>query len=985
MRCKSLLVLLAAGALVTGLASFTSPAVAVTPVGGTYVALAPARLLDTRDGTGTGTIAPVSAGGTVALQVTGQGNVPASGVAAVILNVTVTNPKSSGVITVYPDGTALPTASNLNFVRGQTVPNLVVVPVGTTGKVDLHANSGGTTDLVADVSGYFVAGASTSPGTFGSLTPTRLLDTRNGTGAPKQAVSAGGTLALQVTGRGGVPASGVSAVVMNVTVTQPTSSGVITAYADGPTVPTASNLNFVAGQTVPNLVVVPVAGNGKVDLHLTSSGTVQLVADVEGYFVAGAPAKPGAFTPLSPARLLDTRNGTGAPVGAVAPGGTLALQVGGRGGVPGTGASAVVLNVTVTQPTSAGVVTAYSSDLSSPPTASNLNFVRGQTVPNLVVVPIGSDGKVKLHVASAGTTHLVADVFGYFRGVGLVWSAPQSVDPLKGGLSSVSCLSPTNCYAGDSNGLALHYNGSTWATISNIDSTHGSIADITCPSPTFCAAADNAVEGVYQPLSFNGTKWTASPPVGSTPAGDISCLSSTFCILVDRAGNWQRGVGAAWSQPRNIDGSHALLSVTCISTSLCYAGDDNGGLLTFNGSTWSGPTPIDPGHALAGLKCVGASFCMAVDADGYYVQFDGSSWTTRTFFDTVGHVTNLACVSGPFCVAVDSSGKAVTFSGGLWGALQLISVPDAIVDVSCSSSTFCIAVTAAGGAVIFSGTPASWGSYHLVDPIVGQPTAVSCASTSFCAVVDASGGVMTYNGAAATAPIRVSPQISDLVAVSCPTTSFCAAVDAGGSAITYTGTWHAPVVVGANGDLVSVSCGSASFCVAVDAEGMAYRFDGSAWSSAGTADDHALLSVSCPSSTGCIALDSSGRVVTYSYTGTAPGTWSGPTGIGGGLNLRSISCTTTTSCVAVGTSSFAVQYNGTSGSFPAFTGGNLVSVSCASDTLCVGVGASTASSFDGSSWTPQSNVDLGGNLVSVSCVSTNCVAVDQQGQLIRSS
>src|ERR1035437_5505884 len=187
-----------------------------------------------------------------------------------------------------------------------------------------------------------------TPGGFTSLAPSRLLDTRDGTGAPAAPVASGGTVALQVTGRGGVPASGVSAVVLNVTVVDPTGLGYVTAYADGTTRPLASNLNFVPGQTVPNLVIAPVGSGGMVDLYNGSGGTIALIADVSGYTLAGAPGVAGAFGSLAPSRLLDTRFGVGGPQGAVGPGGTGHLQVTCAGGVPVSGVSAVVLNVTVT-------------------------------------------------------------------------------------------------------------------------------------------------------------------------------------------------------------------------------------------------------------------------------------------------------------------------------------------------------------------------------------------------------------------------------------------------------------------------------------------------------------------------------------------------------------------------------------------------------------------------------------------------------------
>jgi hypothetical protein len=379
---------------------------------GAFASLAPSRLLDTRVGTGAPQ-APVAASGTVNLQVTGRGGVPASGVSAVVVNVTVTGPAKAGFLTVYPSGTAQPTASNLNFVAGETIPNLVTVKVGTDGKITLTNNSAGTAHLIADVAGYYLAGTPTSPGTFVSLAPSRLLDTRVGNGAPNAPVAANGTVDLQVTGRGGVPASGVAAVVVNVTVTAPTTAGFLTVYPTGTSQPTASNLNFTAGQTIPNLVTVKIGTGGKIKLTNNSAGSVQLIADVAGYYLAGTPTVPGAFVSLDPSRLLDTRVGNGAPNAPVAASGTVDLQVTGRGGVPASGVAAAVVNVTVTGPAAGGFLTVYPSGTAQP-TASNLNFSAGQTIPNLVTVKVGTGGKIKLTNNSGGSAQLIGDVAGYF-------------------------------------------------------------------------------------------------------------------------------------------------------------------------------------------------------------------------------------------------------------------------------------------------------------------------------------------------------------------------------------------------------------------------------------------------------------------------------------------------------------------------------------------------------------------------------------------
>jgi Laminin G domain len=375
-----------------------------------FTPLTSTRVLDTRNGTGAPQ-GPVAAGGTVHLALLGAGGVPSSGVSAVALNVTATSPTRSGFVTAYPDGTAMPATSNLNFVAGQTVTNLVVVPVGADGAVALTNGSGGSSQLVGDVAGYYVGGAA-APGSFGSLTPARVLDTRNGTGAPVGQVAPEATVHLAVLGAGGVPRSGVSAVLLNVTATGATRSGFITAYPDGTVMPTASNLNFVAGQTVANLVVAPVGADGSVALTNGSVGHTSLIADVAGYYVGGAGGS-GSFASLTPARVLDTRNGTGAPMGQVAPGGTVHLAVLGAGGVPKSGVSAVVLNVTATGSTSSGFVTAY-ADGTTAPNAWNLSFATGQNVANLVVVPVGADGSVALTNGSVGHTSLIADVAGYF-------------------------------------------------------------------------------------------------------------------------------------------------------------------------------------------------------------------------------------------------------------------------------------------------------------------------------------------------------------------------------------------------------------------------------------------------------------------------------------------------------------------------------------------------------------------------------------------
>ena len=378
------------------------PAVATTK----YVPVVPRRILDTRDGTG----APagvVGAGGQIDLQIAGVGSVPATGIAAVVLNVTATEAVQAGYVSVYPSGTRRPLVSSLNpETVGQTVANLVTVRVGANGKVTLFTSGG--THLVADLAGYYVPASTSSDGRLQTSTPERILDTREGLGAPQAKLPAGGELDVQVTGRGPVPTDGVAAVVLNVTADQATADGFVTAWPTGTAMPTVSNLNLIAGETRANLVVVPVGAGGQVSLF--TMGGADLIADVAGWFTdsSAASGRAGLFVPVNPVRMLDTRQETTPPTSPVS---SLTRLIGSTAVVPPNAAIAVAANVTVTQSGGAGYVMAWPAHTSRP-LVSNLNTVRAdQTVPNAVIVPLGLDA-VNLYTQAGA--HLIIDITGWY-------------------------------------------------------------------------------------------------------------------------------------------------------------------------------------------------------------------------------------------------------------------------------------------------------------------------------------------------------------------------------------------------------------------------------------------------------------------------------------------------------------------------------------------------------------------------------------------
>ena len=391
-----------------------SRVVDITPGGGAGVeSLAPVRLLDTRPSGETVDDqfekgGKVTAGGMIELKVVNRGGVPATGVGAVVLNVTMIRPDGNGFVTIYPCGTR-PVASSMNAPNGGgIVANEVIAKLSPTGTVCLYSST--PTDLAADVTGY----VPTSSGVE-SLAPVRLLDTRpSGETVDDQfekggKVTAGGMIELKVVNRGGVPATGVGAVVLNVTMIRPDGNGFVTIYPCG-TRPVASSMNAPnGGGIVANEVIAKLSPTGTVCLY--SSTPTDLAADVTGY----VPTSSGVES-LAPVRLLDTRP-SGETVddqfekgGKVTAGGMIELKVVNRGGVPATGVGAVVLNVTMIRPDGNGFVTIY--PCGTRPVASSMNAPNGGgIVANEVIAKLSPTGTVCLY--SSTPTDLAADVTGY--------------------------------------------------------------------------------------------------------------------------------------------------------------------------------------------------------------------------------------------------------------------------------------------------------------------------------------------------------------------------------------------------------------------------------------------------------------------------------------------------------------------------------------------------------------------------------------------
>ena len=344
----------------------------------------PVRMLDTRADPALHLKARVLR----AVDIAGQKTVPidADSVAA---NVTVTGPMNAGYLTVVPCGTALADqTSNVNFAKDQTIPALVLTKLGTKGQLCLFADT--DLDVVIDITAWFPVG-----GGFNGMTPARLLDTR----LPAAPLAAGKERRVQVAGRAGIPADATAAA-LNIVATRPKNAGWLALYPCDSGFTGTSNLNFRAGQTIANLAVTKLSADGSVCLR--SDQTLDAIVDVTGWFM------PGAFHPIAPRRIMDTRQGLGTT--RIRFEDTIELKVWGQPSIP-VEATSVFLNLTVSNPDKAGYLTVYPCAQVHPGT-SNLNFSAGETIPNLTLTRIGINGCVR--VDSGSNTDVIADAVGYF-------------------------------------------------------------------------------------------------------------------------------------------------------------------------------------------------------------------------------------------------------------------------------------------------------------------------------------------------------------------------------------------------------------------------------------------------------------------------------------------------------------------------------------------------------------------------------------------
>ena len=388
--------------VMNGNLSVTANFAAIPPL--RFVPMTPCRVVDTRYSNGAFGSPALAAGATRSFVIPNAACGIPTTAAAYSLNVAVVPKGGLGYLTGWPSGHPRPVAATLNSLDGRIKSVGAVIPAGNGGAISMYATN--ATDLILDISGYFVPATVPSALAFYPVTPCRVADTRNPSaalGGPYLVAKSTRAFPILSAMSCNIPSSAHAYSVNLAVVPRGGPVGYLTAWPTGQTQPVVATLNDPDGVVLSNAAILPAGNGGQVDVYTTDD--TDLVIDINGYF---APFGTGGLSlyNLTPCRVLDTRQPPGSPPFT----GTLNVNVEGSScAVPGT-AQAYIFNATVVPPGKVGYLTLWPQGTTRPVVA-NLNDTDGTITGNMAVVST-ANGSVSAYVTNP--THLVLDIFGYF-------------------------------------------------------------------------------------------------------------------------------------------------------------------------------------------------------------------------------------------------------------------------------------------------------------------------------------------------------------------------------------------------------------------------------------------------------------------------------------------------------------------------------------------------------------------------------------------
>jgi len=589
-------------------------------------------------------------------------------------------------------------------------------------------------------------------------------------------------------------------------------------------------------------------------------------------------------------------------------------------------------------------------------------------------------------------------------------------------LNAVSCMSgSTTCIASDSKGNAFYATNvsataaATWTSWTG-PGTSPSWA-LACPSTTLCLLADGEVAGgggnVYKATALGGAFSTSFLPANGV--GSISCPSSTFCVTAHEGGGFIRystnPSGISWTALAI--GTGAMKGVSCLSNSFCAVVDGSGNVRVattearVKEASGYAATNVNGAKSLAGISCSSTTNCLAIDGSKEILKLTiaqpaGTATVSKVTPPGAGELTSVTC-TGSTCVAVDASGGVFTSANGGTSWEKRQEAGDKLKSVSCASVWLCAAVNVAGDVVTFNPAPVAPNRTQTVSS-GNVVNASSCiANSTTCVVSDAKGNAYyatnvntrfnaTWN--LWSGPAEQSPS----QAVACPSSTVCLLAD--GKSASGGNLYYASSLGGAfstaylaTSGVDAISCPSASFCLAAENAWGRFRYSttpaSSTWTQkemAESTEATAMKGVSCLSASFCAIADSKGNVyVANSAEKVQSTTWT-KTNVDGTTALNGIACISTTLCIAVDAAGnvlrLTIDLTGKATAAKRNVGGTneFTAIACTT-TRCATVdnqGVVFVSASAGESWTERH--DLPNGLTSVSCATNSlCIATDKAG------